>query len=236
MTGLDWSKLAKIIGMMGSAAEGEALNARDLAQAMLREAGLSWFDLKSLVAKGHAPVPAPPSFAQWDRYGGGVGPNVNHLIIELQDTVRRLMAENEALKQAVEESRVYARSYQQRLQEHTRGLEQQLENAGAVWRAVAKENERLRGMLARAIAQPKSAQSQAEPAEPAEADWPIAGLDVSARLKNALCGEGITTLRAAARMHSAELLHIPNIGKKSFRELCGVCRAKGVAPPEGAIF
>jgi hypothetical protein len=259
---LDWSKLAKIVGMMGSSAAGEALNARDLAQAMLREAGLSWVDLKSLVASGQAPPVAAPVFASWDRGNrwdaGWDRGGVNQTIIDLQNLARRLTMENEALKlrtteleqsfwstqrqemAGVEASRQLT-AENEALKQRTALLEQRLEYARrthrqemarveASWRALTVENSRLTEENSRLRGEP------AEPAEPALEDWPIADLGVSTRLKNALTYEGITTLRAAAKMRGAELLRVPNFGKKCLRELCEVCCAHGVRPPEGAIF
>jgi len=39
------TKLAKVLGMMGSAHDGEVLTAAKTAEALVREAGLTWFDL-----------------------------------------------------------------------------------------------------------------------------------------------------------------------------------------------
>jgi len=44
---LNATKLAKLLGMVGSSADGEALNAARLADRMVRQAGATWFDLLS---------------------------------------------------------------------------------------------------------------------------------------------------------------------------------------------
>ena len=41
----DRDRLAKLLGMTGSAHDGEALNAARLASALVRQAGITWFDL-----------------------------------------------------------------------------------------------------------------------------------------------------------------------------------------------
>lgn len=46
---LDFDRLAKVLGMVGSAHEGEALNALRQADMMLRSAGLTWLGLTGAV-------------------------------------------------------------------------------------------------------------------------------------------------------------------------------------------
>jgi hypothetical protein len=45
LSATDKAKLAKILGMLGSAYEGERANAAKLASKLLREAGMTWADL-----------------------------------------------------------------------------------------------------------------------------------------------------------------------------------------------
>lgn len=40
----DFQKLAKLLGMVGSASDGEALNAARKAQALIQDKGVTWFD------------------------------------------------------------------------------------------------------------------------------------------------------------------------------------------------
>ncbi len=39
---MEWPKLARVLGMLGSSHDGEVLNAARIAERMVREAGLSW--------------------------------------------------------------------------------------------------------------------------------------------------------------------------------------------------
>jgi len=45
MTSLDRSKLAKLLGMLGSSFDGEVLNAAKLAQDLVTEAKLTWYEV-----------------------------------------------------------------------------------------------------------------------------------------------------------------------------------------------
>ena len=52
----DLQKLAKLLGMVGSAHDGEALNAARKAQALIQDKGATWFDAFG-VGETSAPVP-----------------------------------------------------------------------------------------------------------------------------------------------------------------------------------
>jgi hypothetical protein len=58
MCEIDLDKFIKIIGLFGSAHEGERANAAALATKMLRDAGLTWVEFFNLLA---APPPVPRS-------------------------------------------------------------------------------------------------------------------------------------------------------------------------------
>jgi hypothetical protein len=48
---VDRNRLAQVLGMLGSAHDGEALNAARLASKMIRDAGLTWFDVLSVQSR-----------------------------------------------------------------------------------------------------------------------------------------------------------------------------------------
>ncbi len=63
-------RLAKLLGMMGSSADGEALNAARLADRLVRDAGTTWLDIIALgmPAAAKAPkAPKPPKQARTPR-------------------------------------------------------------------------------------------------------------------------------------------------------------------------
>ena len=58
-------RLARLLGMLGSAHDGEALNAGRLADKLVRGAGLTWHDVLSLPpSSDHPPLDEGP-FADW---------------------------------------------------------------------------------------------------------------------------------------------------------------------------
>jgi hypothetical protein len=66
---IDTDKLAKILGMLGSAHDGEALAAARQADAMLRRAGLTWHDVlaspRTAAASGTRPGTGGASDRRW---------------------------------------------------------------------------------------------------------------------------------------------------------------------------
>ena len=60
-------RLAKLLGMTGSQHEGEALNAMRLANRIVREAQMTWFDVL-----GATPSVDDGSFTQWGGWRGAV--------------------------------------------------------------------------------------------------------------------------------------------------------------------
>ena len=54
------TRLARLLGMMGSQHDGEALNAARLADKLVREQGITWFDVISTAPPRASPDPPPP--------------------------------------------------------------------------------------------------------------------------------------------------------------------------------
>jgi hypothetical protein len=52
-------RLARLLGMIGSDHDGEALNAARMADRLVREKGLTWDDVIAPVVCGPAPIPQP---------------------------------------------------------------------------------------------------------------------------------------------------------------------------------
>lgn len=59
MIELDRDRLAKLLGMMGSAHDGEALNAARMAHTLVRQAGMTWEDVLRKVGTLVLPAPRP---------------------------------------------------------------------------------------------------------------------------------------------------------------------------------
>ena len=54
------TRLARLLGMMGSQHDGEALNAARLADKLVREQGITWFNVISTAPPRASPDPPPP--------------------------------------------------------------------------------------------------------------------------------------------------------------------------------
>lgn len=212
MPQLDLEKFSAVIGMLGSEMPGEALNARDAAQAMLRRAGLSWADLKTMVRPPQANgqrAPDPP------RYGGGDG-NVNRLIIELQDRVKSLERINLELNELLDRKNQIILQARQDLAAKDKIAARMVNNYEARLRRDREVEDKLNQDVDRLNRE--NGELRRTAGEPGE-DWALSEVEISRRLFNALRYCGITTLRAAAALSKAELMRIPNLGKRSYREL-----------------
>lgn len=242
---LDWSKLTGAIGMMGSSSPGEALNARDLAEAMLKRAGLSWSDLKAMVRppEGVRPADIP-------RYHGDVSGDAGRLIIELQDRLKAAAANNSMLAKAYQEATWRAQEAETReaasaqqcrqLQAAVTGLQHKVRQHDERVTTIVRLHEADYARQSRILVQlteENIALRRAAIANEPKRDLPPHDLllidqPLSTRAINALDKAGITTVQALAALPPYELVRIENIGNKTYRELRALCIGYGLWPAD----
>jgi hypothetical protein len=61
---MDLDRLAKLLGMIGSNADGEALTAARMADKLVRDAGMTWFDVICPSASGASDWTEPETVAE----------------------------------------------------------------------------------------------------------------------------------------------------------------------------
>lgn len=241
MTQVNWDKLEKAFGMMGSAHPGEALNARDVTAALLHEGGLSWADLKDIIRRraGSEKIWGADSWSPRDATHAPP-----QIVIDLQNQLHHAFAEVNRLRGAMHErerqnnsereverrksdAAVHElRARNQQLEILLRGKTDKLEEATGCMLEMAKsnreltlENRQLRGLPRETVVPEPEPEPEPQPKpEPVEAIVPERGPPALREIVG-YNYDGRISMRLLNALRQAGLMRLGEVAQWSTAEL-----------------